>query len=156
VAQNNAWEIEVRQLDGTLRRLIRLPVQPRPLTPDQAAKHRKELIEQIEAVPMLKNLPQIAAQMRKRIEDAVYPETFPFIEGMLAGPDGALWVQEVQDVGVESGPLTVFDSAGSLLGRVRMPAGFRATAIGSDRVYGVWKDEEEIPRVRVYRLQKGT
>ena len=155
VAQNNAWEVEIRSLDGSLRRLIRVAVPPRPLTPDQVAAHRKRTIEAFEAIPMLKNMPQILDQMRKRVEEAVYPETYPFIEGLLAGPDGTLWVQEVQNVGSESSPLAVIDSAGALLGRVTMPAKFRATAIGADRVYGVWKDEDEVPRVRVYRLQKG-
>lgn len=155
VAQNNAWEIEVRQLDGTLRRLIRRPIQPRPLTPEQVAAHRKELAEQMAGIQMLRNMPQILDQMKKRIEEAKYPETFPFISSMLVGSDGHLWVQEVQDVGVESSPFTVFDTAGVLLGRVTMPPKLRATAITSDHVYGVWKDEDELPHVRVYLLRKG-
>ena len=47
------------------------------------------------------------------------------------------------------------DSAGRLLGRVTLPPSFRLTAIGSDRVYGVWKDEEDVEHVRVYPLRKG-
>ena len=156
VAQNNAWEIEVRRLDGALLRLIRRPIPPRPLTPEQVAAHRKELTEQMAGIQQLRNMPQILDQMKKRIEEAKYPATFSFISSMLVGSDGYLWVQEVPDVGVESNPFIVFDTVGVLLGRVSMPPRFRATAITSDRVYGVWKDEDDVPHVRAYRLEKGS
>jgi hypothetical protein len=35
-----------------------------------------------------------------------------------------------------------------------MPASFRASSIGPDAVYGVWKDPDDVEHVRVYPLRK--
>jgi hypothetical protein len=57
--------------------------------------------------------------------------------------------------GVEESRFAVLDPTGQLLGRVLLPARFKLTAIGADRVYGVWKDPEDVEHVRVYPLRKG-
>ena len=154
LARNNSWEIEVRGLDGKIQRLIRRQVAPIPLTPELVAASRKELIEQMEAIPMLKAMPAIKSQMATRIEQAKYPETLSFVSGLLIDPEGNIWVHEVQPPGTEAGTFAVLDSAGTLLGRVTMPARFRATTITGDAVYGVWRDDDDLPHVRVYPLRK--
>jgi hypothetical protein len=154
LARNNSWEVEVRGLDGKVLRLIRVSTAPVPLTPELVATHRKELIEQMEGIPMLKSMPAIKSQMVTRIEQASYPATLPFITGLQVDPEGNIWVQEAQPPGIEAGVFAVLDSTGALLGRVTMPDRFRATTITADAVYGVWRDEDDLPHVRVYPLRK--
>jgi hypothetical protein len=155
LAQNNSWEIEARQLDGKLLRMIRVSVQPVRLTPEHIASHRRELVEQMEAIPMLKAMPAVKTQMVERVAKATYPETMPFIAGLLVDPEGNIWAQEVRPPGTDMEIFAVVDSAGTLLGRVTMPARFRPASITADAVYGVWRDEDDLPHVRVYPLRKG-
>jgi phage gpG-like protein len=156
LAQNNAWEIEVRRLDGKLIRLIRADTRPRPITPGDIAAHRKAQLAQIEAIPMMRNVPEaMKSQIRTRIEQAKYPATLPFMGGLLIDAEGNIWAQEVQPPRMESSIFAVVDSSGRLLGRVTMPANFRAATIGTDAVYGVWRDSDDVQHVRVYRLRKG-
>jgi len=157
LAQNIAWEIEVRELDGRLVRLIRLKADPRQLTPDRVAAHRKAQLDQIEAMPALRSMPPaFKTQLTARIEQARYPATLPFVSSLLVDSDGNLWAQEVPPPGGdERASYAVFDQSGRLLGRVTMPEDFRVASVGADAVYGVWKDADDVEHVRAYRLRKG-
>jgi hypothetical protein len=48
----------------------------------------------------------------------------------------------------------VFDPQGKLLGAVTLPARFVPRHIGNDFVLGVWKTENDVEVVRMYRLRK--
>ena len=155
LAQNNRWEIEVRSLDGALKRLVRAEVAAAPVTPGDAAANRKELLEQMDAQPMLKNLPAaFKDQLRSRIEQAKYPATRPFFGLLLGDEQGNLWAQEVAAPGDKTQRYAVVDSSGRFLGRVTLPTGFRLSAIGAGMLYGVWKDEDDLEHVRGYRLSR--
>ena len=156
LAQNDAWEIEVRDLDGKLVRLIRLRATARPLTPELIAAHRKAQLEQIEGMPAMRSMPPaFKTQLTARIEQAKYPATLPFVSAMLVDSEGHLWAQEVPPPGDETATYAVFDESGRLLGRVTMPEDFRVGSVGADAVYGVWKDADDVEHVRGYRLRKG-
>ncbi len=153
---NNAWEIQVRGVDGRLTRLIRAAVDPPKITPADIAASRKELRDQLEAQPMMKSVPEpIKKQLTARVDQAKYPAAFAFFGGFLADPEGNLWAQEVTSSVLQGLRYAVIDSAGRFLGRVTLPKSFRATAIGSDAVYGVWKDPDDVEHVRAYPLRKG-
>ncbi|HEU5218588.1 MAG TPA: hypothetical protein VFU23_08005 [Gemmatimonadales bacterium] len=152
---NNAWEIEVRGLDGSLKRLIRSDIKPATITPDDIAANRKEMREQMESQPMMRNVPDaIKQQLTARIDQAKYPATFAFFAGLLTDQDGNLWAQEASASSSRAQRYAVIDSSGRFLGRVTMPASFRTSSIGSDAVYGVWKDPDDVEHVRVYPLRK--
>ena len=156
LAKNIAWEVEVRQLDGRLLRLIRIMADPRPLTPADIAAHRKAQLDQIEAMPAMRSMPEaIKTQLTARIEQARYPATLPFVSSLLVDAEGHLWAQEVPSPGNDRATYAVFDESGRLLARVTMPEDFRAASIGTDAVYGVWKDADDVEHVRAYRLRKG-
>jgi len=156
VSVNNAWEIEVRGPDGGLTRLIRAAEKPATITAGDIAASRKALREQMEAQPMLRNVPEpIKKQLTARVDQAKYPATFAFFAGMLADPDGSLWAELVSSGADQTQRFAVIDSTGRFLGRVSMPVRFRASWIGSDAVYGVWKDADDVEHVRAYPLRKG-
>jgi hypothetical protein len=48
----------------------------------------------------------------------------------------------------------VFDPSGAWLGSVELPPRFFAFGISEEYVVGVWKDEMDVQRVRVYELVK--
>lgn len=153
---NNAWEIEVRGLDGSLKRLIRAAVTPTSITPNDVAASRKELRDQLESQPMMRSVPEaIKKQLTARIDQANYPTSFAFFSAMMADQDGNLWAQEVSSSIDKIQRYAVIDSSGRFLGRVTMPANFRASSVGTDAVYGVWKTADDVERVRAYPLRKG-
>jgi len=154
VAQNNSWEIEVRGLDGA-HSLIRADVKPTPITPADADQNRKEQLEAMEGNPALRNLPDaFKTQFKTRIEGAKYPATLPFFTALLADGEGNLWAQEATPPAQKINRFAVVDSSGRFLGRVVMPAKFQPGYIGTDAVYGIWKDEDDVEHVRGYRLRK--
>jgi hypothetical protein len=156
LAKNDAWEIEVHELDGRLVRLIRIKAGPLPLTPDEIEAHRKAQLEQMEAIPAVRSLPPaFKAQLTARIEQAKYPATLPFVSSLLVDSEGRLWAQEVPLPSIKRSTYAVFDPSGRLLGRVIMPADFRVASISADAVYGVGKDADDVEHVRAYRLRKG-
>jgi hypothetical protein len=155
LARNDAWEIEVRNGDGKLLSLIRADVKAAPLTPADVAAHRKQQLAALAAQPLMRMAPAaIVAQLKQRIESATYPATLPFVQALLADPDGNLWVQEATSPADESARFAVVDSTGRLLGRVAMPARLKPTAIGADAVFGVWSDADEVQHVRSYPIRK--
>ena len=125
------------------------------LTPADIAAHRKQQLEALAAQPLMHMAPAaLIAQLKQRIESATYPATLPFVEALLADPDGNLWVQEVTSPANEAARFAVVDSAGRLLGRVVMPARLKPSSIGLDVVSGVWRDADEVQHVRSYPLRK--
>jgi hypothetical protein len=156
LAQNNSWEIEVRERNGKLLRLIRLDARPAPITPDDIAAHRQSQLDLIEGMPMMRAVPApVKSQLKTRIEQAKYPPTFAFVSALLIDGDGNIWVQEVASPRVKATVFAVVDSSGRLLGRVTMPANFRPTTIGTGSVYGVWKDADDVQHLRAYPLRRG-
>src|ERR1043166_536939 len=155
LARNDAWEIEVRDGGGKLLRLIRADVKATALTPADVAAHRKQQLEALAAQPMMRMAPAtLIDQLKQRIESASYPATLPFVQALLADPDGNLWVQEVTSPAAEAVRFAVVDSGGRLLGRVGLPARLKPTSIGRDVVFGVWRDADEVQHVRSYPIRK--
>ncbi|HEV8597867.1 MAG TPA: hypothetical protein VGQ69_00745 [Gemmatimonadales bacterium] len=155
VAQNNQWEIEIRGTDGALRTLARAPVTPAKLTPSDIAAHRKELLGSMEAQPLMRGLPAaLKSQMTARVEQAKYPETLPYFGALLTDAEGDVWAQEAAAPTRKAGRFFVVDSTGRWLGTVTMPERFQPTFVGTDAVYGIWKDEADVEHVRGYRLSK--
>lgn len=154
-ARNDSYEIELHDRAGALRKLVRVRVDPTPITEADQAVHRKEQLEVMANAPGMAAVPEpLKEQMRTRIEQAMYPATYPYILDMRFDPDGNLWAAEVQRAGATVRKYAVFDSAGTLLGRVVMPDRFTPFWVGRDMVAGVWKDGDDVEHVRVYGLRK--
>jgi hypothetical protein len=110
----------------------------------------------MEGQPMMRNVPEpLKKQLTARIDQAKYPATFAYFAGLLADGEGNLWAQQVVSGADKIQRFAVIDSTGRFLGRVSLPANFRASAIASDAIYGVWKDADDVEHVRAYPLRKG-
>lgn len=153
LAQNTSWEIEARNPDGSLRRLIRVAAPAAPVTAADIAAHKKEQIDLMEATPQFRGLPeQFKTQFMDRINSAAYPETRPWIVAMFPVPDGSLWVEEVVAPGSERRQYAIIAADGALQGRITAPPRFRVMAVYPDEVIGVWKDPDDLERVRAYPI----
>lgn len=151
VARNDGFEVEVREGDGSLRRLIRVQGDPVPVTDAEAEIHRESQREQMQTSALDRLPAAMKESFLDRIDKAKYPATYPWIEAIIPGGDGTIWVQSIQRPGTDVREYVVFDSTGALVDRLQMPAGVRIMAVDLPRVLGLWKDEDDVEHLRVYQ-----
>jgi len=92
-------------------------------------------------------------------------ELFPAYDGLIVSDIGEIWVGEyagplgagtaLRMIRVPARRWLVFDSDGTLIGRVPTPQGFQPHAVREGQVWGVFKDEFDVESVRAYRIEKG-
>jgi hypothetical protein len=93
--------------------------------------------------------------VRQELGRAVFADRWPAHEPiMMVDADDHLWVLHMPGGRGEDRRWSVFAPDGRWLGEVRTPAGLRVTAIGHDRLIGVWQDSGDGQTVRVYPLIK--
>ncbi|HEY8482960.1 MAG TPA: hypothetical protein VIL13_00005 [Longimicrobiales bacterium] len=148
ITDGNRYEVRVYGRTGELRRIIRLPREPRPVTDADFEKH---VIE-----PFLAGVddPARRAAIRKMFEEWPRADHMPWISNLIVDDLGYLWVEEYRSPLEEKLPVTwsVFDPDGRWLGSVTLPARFKVKQIGEDFVLGIWEDEYDVQHVRLYDL----
>jgi hypothetical protein len=82
----------------------------------------------------------------------ILPDSLAATTDVLIDPDGRVWLGRADAVPVDPGPWVVSAADGTIIARVRMPDGFRPTAIGEATVLGVWTDDLGVESLRLYRL----
>lgn len=79
----------------------------------------------------------------------------PWIDDLTRSPDGEVWVKR-RGVGVDgTGPLDVFSPSGAYLGSMPSGTPFPILFLDDDRFVAAERDEFDITRVVVYRLDRG-
>ena len=144
----DSYEIRAYDPSGSLRSIIRLDQELRPVTASDEAAYLEEQLEDIDD-------PGRLAERRREIEDMGMRETMPAYRNLTADALGHLWVQEYRIPQDDSPVYTVFDAEGKLVGRLPLPDRFRVIEIGSDYVLGRYTDELDVEYVRLYRLGRG-
>jgi hypothetical protein len=143
IADGGEYEVRVYELGGPLRRIPRIPLERRPVTPEHIEMARRDYVDDAPA-----HLHALRAQV---FAQRLFPEQLPWTRGLAVDPEGLLWVGEYE-VLQEPRRWSVFDPEGRWLGRVELPEGVRVHRVGRDHLIGVHRDEMEIERVVVYPL----
>ena len=149
-----AFQIGYHGPDGTLRRLIRRPHEPRRVTEaDLDALFERRGGMRTSGMP-----PEMAAQfqemnrtMRQRVP---HRETLPAFAELRVDGAGNLWVRDPEPQDGVPHRWSVFDPEGRWLGTVQTPADLRVRQIGTDWILGTAQDELDVEHVRLYRIQK--
>ena len=145
-ASQDAYEIKVFDLQGSLRRIVRVDRPGAPVTPDQVEAF---ILDQIADV----DDENAARETRQRYEEAPVPEAHPAFAALIPGADGYLFVEGPT---IPDGPpvlLDVLDPEGRLVGSLPMPAGVdRILEIGPDHLLALHRDEFDVEYVRLYDL----
>lgn len=151
VARSDEWRLRLYRPGTGLDGVVRRPIDPRPVTDEVMRAEEQSRQEQLARVR------NPAARQRRAESMAGQPvaEVLPFFSRMLADADGRLWLQNYRAPGEETTAWTVHDVDGRLLGEVRLPERFTPRQLGPDFVLGVSRDEMDVERVRLYRLEKG-
>lgn len=142
-----SYEIHVYAQDGRLTRIIRKRAGRLPVTPEDIAEVRRERLADARD-------PAWRQRTEEMLSEMPFPELKPAHGGIVVDAEGNLWVSEVRRVDDDQPSWSVFDPAGQFLGTVRTPRGLNVSEIGSDYVLGTWRDENDVVRVRLYRLRK--
>ncbi len=144
VGTQTTFELGIHTPEGQLKRIVRVPDVDLEIS-------EADVERQVEAE--LARTPEERRPMtRRHFESLAVPETRPAYGALLVDAAGNVWVAEATRYPTPPRYWTAFDSAGALLGRVDLPAGFALHAAGVDWVLGVWRDELEVERIRLYPL----
>jgi len=89
-------------------------------------------------------------------EPATWPEyKAPFsAPAAIVAPDGRVWVARATRAGNPTTDYDVFDSAGRLVERVKIPSASGLVGFGSSTIYVMHKDEDDILRLQQHRLAR--
>lgn len=144
---SGVFAIEQRTPAGTLKQIIRITADPRPVTQEELDAAREKDRER-----QRKMAEQFGGSMPK---DPPARDEHPYFDRLIVDRTGALWVR-LAEPNTESGPQQwlVFDQQGSWLGRVNTPAGLRITDIDANHLLAVATDDLDIQRVHVYGLNR--
>ena len=158
---NDDYSIEVYSPDGVLERIVR-----KPFTRIPVAESDQDLMTEAmvglwtdAGVP-----PQAIPQLRQIIH---FAEFYPAFAAIQRGPGGTMWVQHIQspselsdaeleafnfieDIGAKD--WDVFDADGRFLGVVTMPPRFSPRLIIENKVYGVFRDDDDVHHAMRMRI----
>lgn len=147
VADSERYEVAVYGADGALRRRIRAPRPPEPLTAEEVRRYRDEQLAASGAGDE-------RSATERLLEATPFPRTKSAFADMRVDAEGAVWLREHAIGSGAPGRWTVFGADGALLGTVQTPAGLRVLEIGRDHLLGIWRDELDVEHVRLYRLER--
>ena len=137
---------------GTLRRILRRPVEPQAVRPEMIAEYIEFNLDRVRHSEGEAAVPR----SRRRYEEATYGEAVPLFARAFVDGDQRLWVSESNwpSLGGVPRSWSVFSPEGMWLGDVEAPEGVRILDIRRDLVLGVWRDQLDVPYVQVHRLTR--
>jgi hypothetical protein len=147
IVPSGAPELEVRDLDGALRRVIRLG-----LRLDRSADVFGRFRETSLAAMDSEQRPQYAHFYGL---DHPLPEHVPAFQGLIMDDQANVWLERYRQPWEEDSRYEIIDRQGRWLGQVQVPAKLRIFQIGTDFVLGRQVDSLGVERVRVHALRRG-
>lgn len=148
VLRTDAIALHTYGPDGALRRIVRVPHTPRPLSADE---HDRAIDERLAQMPA-----EFAAVMGDRMRDAEVPAHMPAASMLATDAANRFWIRPYAAPWEDPADTWhVLAPDGAWLGTARLPAGFTPMDIGEDWVLGTWVDELEVGYVRLYRFRRG-
>ena len=119
---SDRWEIGIWSPSGERLGTLTRPWTPRPVTDADKAWVRDAI-----------NRPDLAPGFT---DDDRFDAMVPAFGTILTGPDGTVWVFDYAAPYWSADSVSVFDSAGGLIGIVGVPEGLRPTDVGTGSVLG--------------------
>lgn len=145
IAENPAYSIEVWTPAGELEQIIRRAAARYAPTAEDDERAREVLATYAMGDDALSN---------RFIAEVPRPDSAPAVLRLLYDTESNLWALRGGSLSRTVMPYDVFDRSGTFRGEVRLPHGFTPHEIGADYVLGVFRDESDVPFVRLYRLRK--
>ena len=150
VATNEQFRLDWYDARGRLRRSIRRPWTPLPVTDADLGAQLDEWLEVFPAGMEAKK-----AKLRQSFMAAPRLKAKPPYGKVLVSETGEVWVQEYGEPGQRKRPAiySVFDQSGRWQRQVSVPAGVEPVVIGANDMVATWRDLDDATHVRTYRLR---
>lgn len=138
--------------DEGLVAIHRLDRPRRVISVSELTAQRERLGQQVAQLPA-----NVGEAVVDAFRNAGMPTIYPAHDRVVVDARGATWLRE--DIGPQRGDKearrwTVLDRDGRWLGFVTTPARLQVQQITRDRVIGVWRDENDVEHLQVYRLDR--
>jgi hypothetical protein len=158
IGRTQAYRIEIRDPDGSLRSVVSRSWEPRPVTAADRDRFEHLLRDALDRAGVSPD------GIDRQIRNLSYGSTFPAFNQLMEGPGGTTVVQQVMaledmdalDLSEEMSrrlgarSWDAFDLAGRFLGTFDLPARFTPMVWKGDAVLGRWLDE--LDRAHVMKL----
>ncbi len=143
------YEIRKYDLEGRVRRIIRRPVEAKPVEPSMI----EQLMEiELDRVRQFQGDDAVAAA-RARFESQEFGDLTPLFMTAFVDDEKRLWVGSSEwPLGRFATDWSIFSPEGRWLGEIQAPEGLRILDVSGDAVLGVWHDQLDVPYVQVHRL----
>ena len=135
-------------LEGRLRRILRLDIPPRPVTAD--------VVSRMVEVKMAELPTSLRGEWERTYARIPLPEDLPTFGSLQIDEDGWLWAELYSWDPVCLTEWVIFDREGRARGTVKTPRGLTIGWIGEDHLFGVFTDELGLEYVHRYGLRKGS
>jgi hypothetical protein len=145
VGDGTDWSFEQRSATGTVVRTHRMN---RPVTAVSEAD-RLDWGTRTRG----KSVGDQLARMERLIAEMPWPKTKPAYRTFELDETGRIWAEIYPELGDSAATWVRLDPRRRTSTAVKMPARFRAMAFSANRVYGIWRDTDDVEHVRVYRLE---
>ncbi len=152
------YELSVYGADGGLGRVVRMEVEPVPVTGAMLEELRRELVARCQRNAMWRRRCE-----RQRYVEEIVPATIahahprvPVVGHILVAPDGHLLVsrRDLRELRAsdEPRPFDLLSPEGRFLGRIEIPVNFRPIIVRGEYILGSWTDEFGVNYVVKYRV----
>lgn len=158
IVRGGSYTVEFIAADGKRSAPVRVAYDPIKVTDvDRKAEMdtaRRQMEEQTKA--MKKMMPPNVNFEFELLPPADWPANYPPVSalGLLAGPDGRLWVKRATPARAGREQWDVLDQSGKLVARWRLPSRTILFALGQGAVYTVRTDEDDLRYVQRVELPK--
>jgi hypothetical protein len=149
------FAVAVYAISGRKLRTIGLPRARQPVTEELKAEwHAVQARRLREFILQRGGTPGI--EEGGRVPEPVFRDSVPAFGEFRVDPDLNLWIGEYVLTGKQPVRWTVLSAEGQWLAEVTVPERFRIWEVGRDYLLGVWRDEDDVERIHLYRVRRGS
>lgn len=149
------YEIERRDTNGAVTRIIRMNLPPRPVSGGDQEKFKGALRDGLERMKGLMP-PGLLETELKKVDETVFADHFAAVGQMSVDAGGSLWVTAGSAVTDTTTTWAVYDPEGALQGIVVLPEGQLLSADASRVVVRREDTVTGVVRLEVWGLTRGT
>jgi hypothetical protein len=167
-SDTSAYAVKVTDANGTVTRVIRRPIRPRPVTEAMQQAEKQRRLGEIEngegpqmrimtssggGAPRAIAPEAIKEMMKGQLENMQFFPELPVLMNLATGWSGKIWAVRRGEQPTEVGPIDVLTPAGQYVGTFATGATELPAAFGPDGMVAfVVRDEFDVPTVVVRRL----
>lgn len=147
------FAVEVYSISGRRLRTIGLARPRQPVTDEIKAEwHAIEARRMREFILQRGGTPRV--EEGGQVSETVFRDSVPAFGEFRVDPDLNLWIGEYVLTGRQPVRWTVLSAEGDWLAEVTVPDRFRIWEVGRDYLLGVWRDDDDVERIHMYRVRR--